>query len=136
MGYEDTIKALGWLRVKPKKQKKQTLSRVFRIEVAREKIAQDLENWVKNGLQKKNEKDFAFTVMGEAVTTVSLRYSQKLIGGKSHYIASVDEEHVKQEVLKAASFVLSGGFDDEIRRIDEEVKAYRQKIAAKKKTTK
>lgn len=136
MAYEDAIKTLGWLTVKPKKPKKQTADRVFRIEVAREKIAQNLQNWVKNGLQKKNEGDFAVTVIGETVTSVWLRYSQKSIGGKPHFIPSVDEEHVKQEVLKAASLVLSGGFDDEIRRIDEEAKAYRKKLVANKKMAK
>jgi hypothetical protein len=136
MAAVDFAKKLGFMR-KPKKAKKLTSGRVWKIEDGRETIATNLKKWVDDDLQKKGDKGKIWTVTNNDGTKISLHYLNKVINLDGYnFIDSTEAATVKEKCLAWVDGIIAGEVDDEIKLIYEAAKAYRQKIAAKKKTTK
>jgi hypothetical protein len=136
MAAVDFAKKLGFTR-KPKKAKKLTSGVVWTIEKGRETMASNLKKWVEDGLQQKDGKGKVWTVTNKEGTTFSLHYLTKVINLDGHnFTHDTENAAVKEKCLAWVDGIIAGEVDDEIRRIYDDAKAYRQKIAAKKKTTK
>ena len=132
----DFAKQLGFMR-KPKRAKKLTTGRVWNIEQGRATIAENLKKWVESDLQKKDGKSKVWTVTKKDGTTISLHYLTKVINLDGYnFIDSTEAVTVKEKCLAWVDGIIAGEVDDEIRRIYDEAKAYRQKIAANKKMAK
>ena len=125
MAWADVIKRRGLLAEKPKKPKKQSSSRGWKVEDARETVAGNLKKWVDNDLANKGSTGKVFTVIGSSETKVSVHYLTTLIGGKSFYITTTNKDEVKKRCLELVDDIVSGDADEEIKRIFALAKAKR-----------
>jgi hypothetical protein len=127
MAWADVIERRGLLTEKPKKPKKQTSGREWKIEDARQTVADNLKKWVENDLANKGPTGKIFTVIGAIETKISLHYLTTLIGGKSFYITTTNKDEVKKLCLDLADDIMSGDADEELKRIHALAKEKRSK---------
>jgi hypothetical protein len=127
MAWTDVIERRGLLTEKPKKPKKQSSGRGWKVEDARETVAGNLRKWVDNDLANKGSTGKVFTVIGASETKISVHYLTTLIGGKSFYITTTDKDVVKKCCLELADDIVSGEADEELNRIYAAAKAKRSK---------
>jgi hypothetical protein len=125
MAWADVIERRGLLSEKPKKAKKQSSGRVWKVEDVRETVAGNLKKWVDNDLANKGPTGKSFTVIGASQTKISLHYLTTLIGGKSFYISTTNRDEVKKLCLQLVDDIVSGEADEEIKRIYAAAKAKR-----------
>ena len=125
MAWADVIERRSLLTEKPKRPKKQSSGRAWKIENARATVADNLKKWVENDLANKGPTGKSFTVIGANETKISLHYLTTLIGGKSFYISTTSRDEVKKTCLELADDIVSGEADEELKRIYAAAKAKR-----------